>query len=168
VACFHLLHAEYMFPSVSWLGSSGAAWSYVFTQHTIGFSMAEGTTAGIALKAHYATRTTCNKIYFRSVKTIRHCTLYHQHATQLSILLYSTRIGCMEKVIKAMPCASQRSIPHRMMFMTIEVWRWECFLISSHTPPVGVRIRDAILVFNVLWLEGHLEPNCHFDFLNVP
>jgi hypothetical protein len=22
-------------------------------------------------------------------------------------------------------------------------------------PPVGVTIRDAILVFNVLWLEGH-------------
>jgi hypothetical protein len=34
--------------------------------------------------------------------------------------------------------------------------------------PVVVRIRDAILVFNVLWLDEHLEPNCHFVFLNVP
>ena len=30
--------------------------------------------------------------------------------------------------------------------------------------PVGVRIRDAILVFNVLWVEGHLEPHWHFAF----
>jgi len=34
--------------------------------------------------------------------------------------------------------------------------------------PVVVRIRDAKLRFNVLWLEGHLESNCHFAFLNVP
>jgi hypothetical protein len=32
---------------------------------------------------------------------------------------------------------------------------------------VVVRIRDAILVFKVLWLEGHLEPNYHFALLNV-
>jgi hypothetical protein len=31
-------------------------------------------------------------------------------------------------------------------------------------PPVVVRIRDALLVFNVLWLEGHLEPDHHFVF----
>jgi hypothetical protein len=37
-----------------------------------------------------------------------------------------------------------------------------------NTPPVGVRICDPILVFNVLWLEGHLEPNYHFAFLNIP
>jgi hypothetical protein len=30
---------------------------------------------------------------------------------------------------------------------------------------VGVRICDAILVFNVPWLEGHLEPDYHFAFL---
>ena len=41
-------------------------------------------------------------------------------------------------------------------------------LHNASTPPVGVRIRDAILVFNILWLEGYLEPNCHFAFLNVP
>jgi hypothetical protein len=35
-------------------------------------------------------------------------------------------------------------------------------------PPVGVRICDAVLVFNVLWPEGHLEPNCHFAFLDIP
>jgi len=35
-------------------------------------------------------------------------------------------------------------------------------------PPVVVRIRDTILGFVVLWLEGHLEPNCHFAFLNNP
>ena len=40
--------------------------------------------------------------------------------------------------------------------------------LRSLGPPVGVWIRDAILVFNVLWLEQHLEPNCHFIFLNVP
>jgi hypothetical protein len=34
--------------------------------------------------------------------------------------------------------------------------------------PVGVRIRHAILVFNILYLEGHLEPNYYFAFLNVP
>jgi hypothetical protein len=33
---------------------------------------------------------------------------------------------------------------------------------------VGVRIRVAILVLNVLWLEGHLEPNCHFAFQMFP
>jgi len=33
---------------------------------------------------------------------------------------------------------------------------------------VGVRIRDAILVFNVPWLKGHLEADYHFAFLNVP
>jgi len=97
VACFHLLHADYMFPSVSWLGSSGAAWSYVFTQHTIGFSMAEGTTAGIALKAHYGTRTTCNKFYLRSFKIIRHCTSYHQHAKQLSILLHQRQLDVWKR-----------------------------------------------------------------------
>jgi hypothetical protein len=48
-----------------------------------------------------------------------------------------------------------------------------CIIASSSKafetgPPVVVRIRDAILVFNVLWPEGHLEPNCHFAFLNVP
>jgi hypothetical protein len=31
-------------------------------------------------------------------------------------------------------------------------------------PLVVVKICDAILAFNVLWLEGHLEPNCHFTF----
>jgi hypothetical protein len=30
---------------------------------------------------------------------------------------------------------------------------------------VGIRICDAILVFNVPWLEGHLEPDYHFAFL---
>jgi hypothetical protein len=30
-----------------------------------------------------------------------------------------------------------------------------------------VRIRDVILVFNVLWLEGHLELNCYFTFLII-
>jgi hypothetical protein len=40
-------------------------------------------------------------------------------------------------------------------------------LLSLYTP-VGVRIRDGILVSNVLLSEGHLEPNCHFTFLNVP
>jgi hypothetical protein len=34
--------------------------------------------------------------------------------------------------------------------------------------PVGVRIRDAILVFNVPWLEGHLEPDYLYAFLDVP
>jgi hypothetical protein len=34
--------------------------------------------------------------------------------------------------------------------------------------PMVVRIRDAKLRFNVLWLEEHLEPNCHFAYLNVP
>jgi hypothetical protein len=38
---------------------------------------------------------------------------------------------------------------------------------NASTPPVGVRIHDAILVFNILWLEGHLEPNCHFVCLNI-
>jgi hypothetical protein len=28
----------------------------------------------------------------------------------------------------------------------------------SHGAPVGVRIRDAVLVFNVLLSEGHEEP----------
>ncbi len=32
---------------------------------------------------------------------------------------------------------------------------------------VVFRICDAILTFNVLLLEGHLELNCHFAFLNV-
>jgi hypothetical protein len=41
-------------------------------------------------------------------------------------------------------------------------------LVVSERLPVGVRIRDAILVFNVLLSEEHLEPNCHFAFLNVP
>jgi hypothetical protein len=36
------------------------------------------------------------------------------------------------------------------------------------TSPVGVRIRDAKLVFDVLLSEEHLEPDCHFAFLNVP
>ncbi len=41
--------------------------------------------------------------------------------------------------------------------------------ISMNTAaPVGVRIRYAILVFNVLLSEGHLEPDYHFAFLNVP
>ncbi len=46
--------------------------------------------------------------------------------------------------------------------------------ISSHVyrhsilSPAGVRIRDAILVFNVLLSEEHLEPNRHFAFLNLP
>jgi hypothetical protein len=35
-------------------------------------------------------------------------------------------------------------------------------------PPVGVRIHDAILIFNVPWLERHLEPDCNFALLNVP
>ena len=34
--------------------------------------------------------------------------------------------------------------------------------------PVIVRTRNAIMVSNVVWLEGHLEPNCHCAFLNVP
>ena len=42
------------------------------------------------------------------------------------------------------------------------------YLVVLERPPVGVRIRDAILVFNVLLSEGHLEPNCHFAFLNIP
>jgi len=29
---------------------------------------------------------------------------------------------------------------------------------------VGVRIYHAILVFNVLLSEGHLESDCHFAF----
>jgi hypothetical protein len=37
----------------------------------------------------------------------------------------------------------------------------------SH-PPVVVRTRDAIMGFNVPWLQGHLEPNCHFAFLYIP
>ena len=36
---------------------------------------------------------------------------------------------------------------------------------SPLEPPVGIRIRDAILVFNVPQLEGHLEPDYHFAFL---
>ena len=39
-------------------------------------------------------------------------------------------------------------------------------LDTAHTP-VGVRIRDAKLVFDVLLSEEHLEPDCHFAFLNV-
>jgi hypothetical protein len=35
-------------------------------------------------------------------------------------------------------------------------------------PPVVVRIRDAILVFNVLQLEGYSELICHFAFIIVP
>jgi hypothetical protein len=27
-----------------------------------------------------------------------------------------------------------------------------------------VEIRGAMLIFNVLWLEGHLEPDCQFFF----
>ena len=34
-------------------------------------------------------------------------------------------------------------------------------------PPVGVRIRDAILAFNVLQLEVQLEPNWLFAFKNL-
>jgi hypothetical protein len=34
----------------------------------------------------------------------------------------------------------------------------------SSPPPVGVRIRDAILRFNLPWLEGYLEPDYHFVF----
>jgi len=30
--------------------------------------------------------------------------------------------------------------------------------------PVGVRIRNAILVFNILWLKEYLELNCQFTF----
>jgi hypothetical protein len=37
-----------------------------------------------------------------------------------------------------------------------------------YLPPVGVRIRDATLDFSVLWLEGHLEPKCHFAFQMLP
>jgi hypothetical protein len=33
--------------------------------------------------------------------------------------------------------------------------------------PVGVRIRDTILVFNRLWLERHLEPNCRFLLCSI-
>jgi hypothetical protein len=39
--------------------------------------------------------------------------------------------------------------------------------IKENTP-VGVIIRDAILGFNVPWLEGHSEPDYQFAFLNVP
>jgi hypothetical protein len=39
---------------------------------------------------------------------------------------------------------------------------------SGEEPPVGVRIRDAKLGFNVLLSEEHLDPDCHFAFLNVP
>jgi hypothetical protein len=34
--------------------------------------------------------------------------------------------------------------------------------------PVVVRTRDAIVGFNVLWLEGHLERNCYFAFFLMP
>jgi hypothetical protein len=40
--------------------------------------------------------------------------------------------------------------------------------VISFTSPVVIRICDAILAFNALWLEGHLEPNCHFVFWNIP
>jgi hypothetical protein len=33
---------------------------------------------------------------------------------------------------------------------------------------VVVRILDAILVFNVLYLDIHSEPDCYFIFLTVP
>jgi hypothetical protein len=33
---------------------------------------------------------------------------------------------------------------------------------------VGVRIRNAILVLNILFSERNLEPDCHFAFLNIP
>jgi hypothetical protein len=39
--------------------------------------------------------------------------------------------------------------------------------LKMGSTPMVVRIRDVILVFNVLWLEGHLEPSCHFAFLNI-
>ena len=32
----------------------------------------------------------------------------------------------------------------------------------------GSEFMTHILRFNVLWLKGHLEPKCHFPFLNVP
>jgi hypothetical protein len=44
----------------------------------------------------------------------------------------------------------------------------KALLLLSLLTPVGVRIRDGILVFNVLLSEGHLEPNCQFAFFNVP
>jgi hypothetical protein len=44
----------------------------------------------------------------------------------------------------------------------------KALLLLSLPTPVGVRIRDGIMVFNVLLSKGHLEPNCHFTFLNVP
>jgi hypothetical protein len=34
--------------------------------------------------------------------------------------------------------------------------------------PVVIKICDVILAFNVLQLEEHSEPNCHFAFVNVP
>jgi hypothetical protein len=35
---------------------------------------------------------------------------------------------------------------------------------SYRSPTSGCQICDAILVYNVLWLEEHLEPNCHLLF----
>jgi len=46
---------------------------------------------------------------------------------------------------------------------------WYCEIKNLvHQSPVVVRLRDAILVFSVPWLEGYLEPDYHSVFLNVP
>jgi hypothetical protein len=40
-------------------------------------------------------------------------------------------------------------------------------MFLHNRPPVVVRVRDAILVFNLPWLEGHLEPNWLLPFLKI-
>jgi len=57
------------------------------------------------------------------------------------------------------PTGLHRAFPNSAERLRLLV-SWRLSLKStSKVPPVGVRIRDAILVFNVLFLEGHLERN---------
>jgi hypothetical protein len=51
------------------------------------------------------------------------------------------------------------------LLLVLVVWVQKVYI---HSPPVVVRTCNVILAFNALLLEGHLEPNCHFAFFNVP
>ena len=46
----------------------------------------------------------------------------------------------------------------------INIWKLSKHSHPLFPAPVVVKIRDAILVFNIQWLKGHLEPNRHFAF----
>jgi hypothetical protein len=59
-------------------------------------------------------------------------------------------------------------MPRIVVVVAFTQWSIEGLLVLAKCLQWVSRIRDAILVFNVLWLEGHLEPNCHFAFLNIP